>query len=190
MSGETLELWRLFPYEQTAQPGEPYSPTFVPRPTGRNRFDLPDDQSRVLYLAESAEHAVAEYLQVFRGRSITDKQLQLVGRELALARVSPSGSDRGAIADLCDPAVLAGHEMWPDRVASRDRFVTQPLARHVWDLGFAGLRWWSSFWGDWHTVVLFTDRLTGPLEATEPEVLTVDTPALRDAADALEILVS
>lgn len=81
-----------------------------------------------------------------------------------------------------------------DRVASRHRSVTQPIARAVWDAGYAGLRWWSSFWGDWHTVVLFPARLTRPVRLDfgkptrrKPTRLTLETPALLDAARLLGI---
>lgn len=82
---------------------------------------------------------------------------------------SPGGSAASAgregpgarIADLCDAGVLQRLGTAPDRVASRHRTVTQPIARTIWDAEYAGLRWWSRFWGDWHTTVLFTARLTG-----------------------------
>ena len=63
--------------------------------------------------------------------------------------------------------------------------VTQPIARAAWKAGHHGLRWWSSFWGEWHTVVLFTKRLSGTLGFGEPGVLTVDHPAVTEAASLL-----
>lgn len=133
---------------------------------------------------------MAEYIQGFRGRSISQGHLLRDGHGLALTRISCAENDRDRLVDLCDPSALDLHELAPDLIASRERDVTQPLAQRIWDLGYAGLRWWSSFWGDWHTVVLFVERLEGELEASEPEVLTLDTPALRAAADALEIRLS
>ncbi len=190
MSVSSAELWRLFPFDPRAEPGSPHSASFVPRPTGRNRFDLPEDQSRVLYLAESPEHAVAEYLQFFRGRSLKAEQLALWGHGLALTKLLCPFAEGDAIVDLCDPRLMAMHGMPPDRIASRDPLITQPIAQRIWDLGHAGLRWWSSFWGDWHTVVLFVARLQSELDASEPEVLTLASSALRAAADALEIRVN
>ncbi|HZD04543.1 MAG TPA: hypothetical protein VE173_06485, partial [Longimicrobiales bacterium] len=70
------------------------------------------------------------------------------------------------IADLCDAVVLQRLGTAPDRVASRHRTVTQPIARAIWEAEYAGLRWWSRFWGDWHTTVLFTARLTGEAEGS------------------------
>jgi len=186
---ESRVLWRVFPFDAGARSGARFSASFVPRPTGRNRFDLPLASSRVLYLSESPEHAVAEHLQSFRGRSVTDRHLVLGGRPLTLVRVTPRAPD-GSIADLCDPELLAEHGLPPDRVASRRRGVTQPMARLLWDRGYSGLRWWSAFWGDWHTVVLFVARLEAPLDTAEPESLTVETPAVRSAADALGIRIA
>ncbi len=61
------------------------------------------------------------------------------------------------------------------------------MARALWDSGYAGLRWWSSFWGDWHTWVLFTSRTEGRLTFGQPGVLAVESPAVTDAARALGI---
>lgn len=178
-----LRLWRAFPWDPDARAGAPSSPSFAPRPTGRGRFDLPLQSSPTLYLAESPEHAVGEMIQPWRGRAIGPRHLERAGHTLALVEVHLT-APHGAISDLCDPSTLGAVPAPPDRVASRRRSVTQPIARAVWDAGHAGLRWWSSFWGDWHTLVLFSARLTRPiqLEFGEPTRLTLETPALLDAA--------
>ena len=48
-----------------------------------------------------------------------------------------------------------------------------------------GLRWWSSFWGDWHGVVLFTARAERSLAFGQPQVLSPDNTALQQAAATL-----
>lgn len=181
-------LWRVFPWDRTAREQAPFSPSFVPRPTGRGRFDLPLGTSPTLYLAESPEHAIGESIQPWRGGVITPGHLQRAGLELALVDVTVTGPD-GAIADLCDPSILASLPTRPDRVASRHRPMTQPVAREVWEAGYAGLRWWSSFWGDWHTVVLFSARLTQlpRMKFGIPEPLSLDTPAVVEASRLLGI---
>lgn len=187
-------LWRVFPWEGKAAMGAPFSPSFVPEPTGRGRFDLPGRLSPVLYLAETPEHAVAELLHPWRGRTLDGRHLSRSGRPLALVEVSLAGatvtsSPRGGlvaeaggaanpgpaagspepvpsagegsgrrVADLCDPTVLERAGIAPDRVASRHRALTQPIARALWDADYVGLRWWSRFWGDWHSTILFTAR--------------------------------
>jgi hypothetical protein len=99
----------------------------------------------------------------------------------------PRKSSR-SLADLCEAGFLADSRIRPDITASRHRHLTQPVARAVWDAGHHGLRWWSSFWGDWHTVVLFEARLPGGIRFGEPEILGVDHPAVETAADLLGML--
>jgi hypothetical protein len=166
----------------------------VPDPTGRGRFDLPARLSPVLYLAESPEHAVAEVLHSWRGRRIGARHLRRAGHVLASVHVRWASREAG-VADLCDPDALAALAIPPDRIASRHRSVTQPIAQAVWDTGHAGLRWWSRFWGDWHTTVAFTARGPGgraPASQAsqlfdEPEPLTLESPALLEAARLLGI---
>jgi hypothetical protein len=167
----------------------------VPGPTGRGRFDLPARLSRVRYLAESPEHALAEFLHPWRGQTIDDRHLRRAGYALALVEVhAGSGGDAaGGLADLCDPSVLATLAIPPDHIASRHRAKTQPLARAIWHAGYHGLRWWSRFWGDWHTIVHFTARSDGgessaaPAIRAAPERITTSSPVLQEAARLLGI---
>lgn len=177
-------VWRVFPWDPEAGSGRPFSPSFVPPTTGRGRFDLPVDHSPILYVAESPEHAVAEALVPWRNRPLTIRHLERAGRGLALVRVRVPDDPDLALADLCDPGVLLDLDAGPDRIASRHRWITQPISRAVWDAGHAGLRWWSAFWGDWHGAVLFLARLGG-VRFGEPQPLTLETRAVIDAAEAL-----
>ena len=177
------ELWRVFPWDARSREGDLFSPSYVPATTGRGRFDLPRDLSPVLYLAESEEHAISELLQPWRGYRLTPAQLERAGRPLAVSRVSVSGSAR--LLDLCDPETLTDLGVGADVTASRVRERTQPIARSVWERGGHGLRWWSSFSGDWHTVVLFTRRLANQMTFSEPVPLTLDRAAVVRAASLL-----
>lgn len=183
-TGSGLSLWRVFPWDHRATNGKRFSPSHVPLPTGRGRFDLPRDLSPVLYLAESPEHAIAEGLQRWRGRPLAPYHLRRAGLPLALVQVRLAGVLASTLVDLCDPRELSSLETRPDVTASRHRERTQPLARAVWDRGGSGLRWWSSFWGDWHTVVLFTRRARG-VRFGSPEELHVGRPSVLHAADLL-----
>jgi hypothetical protein len=184
----------VLPWDTGARSGERFSPSYVPAPTGRGRFDLPARLSRSLYLAESPEHAVAELLHPWRGRRIDERHLLRAGRALALVEIRrevpewESSDEPPGIADLCDPGTLDDLEARPDGVASHHRSVTQPIARAVWDAGASGLRWWSRFWGDWHTTVLFTERAhrdSTALSFGGPETLSLGSPALLEAARLL-----
>lgn len=185
----TPSRWRVFPWDPEAREGAPFSPAFVPDPTGRGRFDLPPSLSGVIYLAESPAHAVAELIHPWRGRAIDARHLTRAGHRLAVVEVTGGPAGR-ALADLCDPATLQRLEVAPDGVASRVRSLTQPIARRVWDSGAAGLRWWSRFWGDWHTTVVFVRRAEdreSRLVFGDPEPLLTDSPAVEEAAEALGI---
>jgi len=177
--------WRVFPWDAGAEPGHRFSPSFIPRPTGLGRFDLPVDLSSVLYLAESPAHAVGEALQSWRNSSLTRRHLELDGTQLALVEVTISHEGAAALIDLCKPRALDAGPTRPDLVASRHRGVTQPIARQAWKAGHTGLRWWSSFWGDWHTTVLFSARVKEDLRFSQPTPLELDSPALKDAARTL-----
>jgi len=181
------ELWRVFPWDERASPGETFSPSFIPSSTGRGRFDLSRDRSSVLYLAESPDHAVGESLQPWRGRRIGERHLTRAGLRLSLVAVSIDDDAAAALADLCDPKLLAETGLPPDHLASRRRWVTQPLATSLWDQGYPGLRWWSGFRGDWHTVVLFLARIGDRLAFGEPAPLALGSPAVTEAARLLGI---
>jgi hypothetical protein len=154
---------------------------------GQGRFDLPDSATGVLYLAETPEHAVAERIRGFRGRTLRGAHLIFEARPLALVSFDLGDPFREEIADLCRPDLLARLDLAPDRIASRNRKVTQAIAARIHTDGWRGLRWWSAFFGEWHTIVLFRDRITAPLENDDPEPLSLDHPAVVEAATVLGI---
>jgi len=180
-------LWRVFPWDEGAAPGTRFSASFVPAPTGRGRFDLPRGLSNTLYVAESPEHAVGEVIQPWRGQRIGAPHFRRAGFPLALTRVTMAPGIEDDLVDLCDPRVLKDEGIAPDLSASRHRENTQPLALQVWDTGAFGLRWWSSFWGDWHTLMLFTARTGDRIEFGDPIPLTPSDPAVVRAADLMGI---
>ena len=97
-----------------------------------------------------------------------------------------SEQTRKSIADLCDPGALRSLGVAPDRVAARDRESTQAIAAMVAETGASGLRWWSAFFGEWHTLALFVDRLDADaLAFGKPRVIELGDPALAAALSAL-----
>lgn len=180
-------FWRAFPWNPGAPAGAPYSASFVPAVQANGRFDL--QRSVVLYFAESPEHAVAEKIQRYRGFELAEADLVQSGVRLGLGSVLLSSAGRAGIADLCDPDELARRRIRPDTVASRDFSKTRRVAEDLYRDGRTGLRWWSSFSGDWHTIVLFCGRLGGAdLGFGEPESLSLQHPAVAGAAEALGVL--
>ncbi len=170
--------WRVFPWDRAANAGEPFSPSYVHPTQGSGRFDLTG--KLVVYLAETAVHAVAEKLQRFRGQKINRKDLIESGRPLALVECQVG---KITIADLCDPRVLVQHDIAPDVLASREVAKTQPVAAALSQAGFDGLRWWSALSGDWHTIVVFQ----GDIAYGEPEPLTIGHKAVHEASVALGV---
>lgn len=136
----------------------------------------------MLYAAQTPDHAVGEMLQPWRGRRLEPFHLTRANLPLAIVELEVPPVSGRRLADLCDASYLAGAGVAPDATASRLRTLTQPVARAAWAAGHHGLRWWSSFWGDWHTIVLFTARIAEDLRPGAPVVLTVDHPAAVRAA--------
>ena len=187
MTPPPRELWRAFPWDPGAPAGKRFSITYVTPLQGKGRFDLPGVPAAVLYLAETPEHAVAEMIQHYRGQVLDEADLRIAGHPLALVALRPSMRIRKAVIDLCDPGVLARLGIRPDETASRDRRRTQGIAARIHAAGHAGLRWWSALSGDWHTVILFRNRLGRfPAHGT-PEPLTLEHAAVREAARALGV---
>jgi hypothetical protein len=178
-------VWRAFPWDPRARDDEPFSPSYLPMGQGSGRFDLPGRPDGVLYTAETPEHAIAERIQQYRGRVLEDADLVVARHRLALVAMEVPLELREGVADLCDARVLVKLRVRPDDTASRHRATTQRIAASVYAGGHTGLRWWSAFFGDWHAVVLFRDRLAARPRFDVPEPLTPGHQALRDAAGLL-----
>ena len=185
-------LWRVFPWDPDASEGDHFSPQFVPPPAtqGSGRFDLPRSRAAVTYFAESPDHAIAELLQGFRGHTLEPADLMRYGRRLALVNAVLAARPREGIFDFCSAAELVKERIAPDATAARHRLKTQRSALQLHAAGHAGLRWWSTFFGEWHTVVLFRDRInTHDLEFAAPLALDLKNPHLIEAARLLDVVV-
>jgi hypothetical protein len=182
-------LWRVFPWDPRARAGGPYSPAYLPAQSGQGRFDLPlQGTASSWYFAETPEHAVGEKIQDLRGQSLMDEFLLERGYRLALCSVELS--DGVPIADFCISSHLMERDVLPDRLAYRDRDVTRAIVRRLReaDPHLAGFRWWSALFGEWHTRVLFSDRLpANVLSFGEPEYLIPESPAVVGACGWLGI---
>jgi hypothetical protein len=192
VSGTSLpavSLWRCFPWNAGAKPGEPFSPEYLQSGQTAGRFDL-QDRPPVRYLAGTAEHAVGEILQGFRGATLTPAHLKRHGWPLALVEVTAPGTVMSRVANLDDPSVLLSFGLRPGELAHHDRAVTQAVARQVHAAGHAGLRWWSALTGAWASTVLFTDAVPRKdLTFGASELLTLKSPAVVEAARLLGIAV-
>ena len=183
-------LWRVFPWDPQAAAGERFSASFLPGGQGRNRFDLRGSPRGVLYLAGSEEHAVAEMIQGYRNSPapLTNDDLTVWGHRYALVSVGLPAELWPDIEDLCQPEALARLQITADLPPSRDRRLTQQISSALHSRGHAGLRWWSAFWGEWHTTVLFLDRIPADgITWGTPLPLDISMPAVVEAARLLDI---
>ena len=187
-SAADLVLWRVFPFDAEAADGAPYSVRSVApahRQTG-GRFDL--GTSPVLYLGESPAHALSEVLRRFSGATLTPALLRHSRHPLALVRVGVPAPIAAVLVDLADPAALVRLGVRPDTLALPEsgRALTQAVSRRVHESGAPGFRWWSALHGGWHSTILFVDRVAlSDLAFGEPEILTIDHPAVTEAAPYL-----
>lgn len=177
-----MTLYRCFAWDRDALMEGPGGPLWFPRGfQGDGRHDNPDLYG-CLYAADGSISSVVEQLARFRGRRLTPARLRRRGLPLALAEIE---LDEGAaLIDLDDPDVLVRERLRPSRVATRDRSGTQRQALELYrrHRSAAGLRWWSTWEALWANVTLF-DRAGPRLRVTAVRELTLDTPALIQAAD-------
>jgi hypothetical protein len=182
-------LYRVFRHRADAAVTERGGALHVPRDRqGAGRHDDPARYG-AFYAARSAVAAVAESIAAFRGQDLDDSNLKMAdGSRLALATYDDTAID--PLTDLDEPAVLLAAGWRPSGVASRDRRVTQAMARRLFDAGAPGISWWSTLESAWTNVTLFAERTIEPeiLQlAAEPERLSLRHPALVAAADHLVI---
>jgi RES domain len=177
-------LWRVFPWQPGAQPAEPGGPLFAPRAFqvgGRH-----DNRARYgcLYASIEPAAAVAELLAQFRGGPLEAGLFELDGAAVSLVAVDLAPD--APLIDLDEPRVLERERLRPSQVATRERTATQGYAERLFDghPEALGLRWWSTLESSWINVTLF-DRAIPELTAARPEELTLEHPAVVEAADLL-----
>ncbi len=182
-----MRLWRIFPWNPSARPGERGHALHLARDLqGGGRHDNPDRYG-ALYVSEAAHAAAGEVIAHLRGQRLDDADLERSGLRLAL--VPLDAEVEGDLWDLDDPRTLARHGLRPSRVATRDRAVTQRWAADLFRARplRAGLRWWSTLESLWMHVTLFDRAMPRVALAADPEPLRTVHAAVRTAADALGI---
>jgi RES domain len=182
-------LYRWFPWVPGADAHEPGGALYVPRfDQGGGRHDNPEVYG-ALYLSRLPASPVAEQLREYVGRPVEDTRLLREGFPGALAAVDEEGL--AELLDLDDPVNLAARGLRPSGVATRKRRLTQRMALELYGEGVAGFEWWSTIEAAWINVTLFADRVTDRLQVVdEPEPLTLDHAAVREAAEAVGVLLA
>jgi hypothetical protein len=181
-------LHRCFPVSPRARPEAPDGPLWFPRPLqGEGRHDNPDIYG-CLYLADRPVSSVVEQLAAFRGQRLSASLLRRRGLPLALAEIELD--DAAALVDLDDPGTLGREGLRPSMVATRHREVTQPQALDLYRRhpDAAGLQWWSAWESRWANITVF-DRAASALRLRRTQVLTLDHPAVVEAADMFALRV-
>jgi RES domain len=183
-----LRLLRTLPYSPRSGDQEPGGARWFPREfQGEGRHDNPSLYG-CLYVSEVPVSAVAEALAMFRGSgAVRESMLTRFGLRLALIELRLP--DSATLLDLDDPLVLSAERLRPSQVASHRRTLTREHAAELFHAhpGIAGLRWWSSLESTWINATLF-DRAARYLRVQSIEPLTLDHPAVREAADFLGLL--
>jgi hypothetical protein len=159
---------------------------YVPRVLqGEGRHDNPARYA-AFYLSRRPESVIAEILRFLRLHEVLEADLRSEGRPYGLAAIDDDGIHD--LLDLDDPRNLVDRALRPSRVATRNRRVTRRLALGVFEEGVAGFEWWSAIEASWINVTLFADRAVDRLRlVSEPEVLTLDHPAVVAAAEAIGV---
>lgn len=182
-------LYRLFPHEPGAGPHDEWGPLRVARAyQGWGRHDNPDAYG-ALYLSREPAAAVVERLRRLLGRELSEARLHPKGRTLSLAGIDDGALD--PLPDLDDPQELLDRGLRPSVVASRERDRTQPIALAAFEEGHDGISWWSTVEASWTNVTLFAERALPKLSlAGDPEPLSMEHPALLEAAEAIGLPVA
>lgn len=174
-------LYRCFAWDEEADPKAPDGPLWFPREfQGEGRHDNPDVFG-CLYLSDRPVSCIVEQLARFRGQRLIPSMLRRRGLPLALAALALA--DGAELIDLDEPRVLRQERLKPSAVATRDRRITQPQARGLFERHprAAGLRWWSTYESLWINVTLF-DRAARQLRVENVRALTLDDPSVGEAA--------
>jgi RES domain len=180
-------LYRRFPMIPGAAPDEPGGPLFVPRfDQGEGRHDNPDVYG-ALYVSRDPVSPVAELLKDMPLGALPPSLLEHEGHAYALVALDDASLED--VLDLDDPRTLVARDLRPSRVATGERTVTQRMALEVYQEGAVGISWWSTIEASWINVTLFAERASRRLPlAGEPETLTPDHPAVREAAEAVGVI--
>lgn len=184
-----MEFWRVFNWNPNASTTQENGhPLFVWLRQGSGRIDDPEGGYRVLYAADQPEGAVAEAF----GRFITWSP-----DILEMPRLAPTGTVKAlakyrgnpAVLDLDDPSALLEWSLRPSQVVSRDKESTQQWARAIYDGGsHAGVSWWSYYDPQWSSTGLWDISSLTVVE--EPVALTLDHPAVQDAASIIRRVIT
>lgn len=154
-----MQVYRIFPYNPSADPGEPGHPDYIHWPAqGGNRLDNPGHYA-TWYYGVTPEAAIGESFGNYRLWSEPMLRVQSVGRKvLGIYEIA----DDPGVLDLDDANNLLDWGLRPTQVIMRNRRATQTWALRIfsdtahdgsrkWD----GVHWWSFHRPQWRVYGLW-----------------------------------
>jgi hypothetical protein len=179
-----VTFYRSFAWNARAEADEPDGPLWFPRSLqGDGRHDNPD-LFGCLYLSEEELSPVVEQLARFRTQRLIPSMLRRNGLPLAVAAIHCTPALR--LIDLDDPVALVARGLRPSLVSTRQRAVTQPQARAIYEEArhHDGIRWWSTYESAWMNITLF-DRAASKLRVASVRALSVTDALVTECAEFL-----
>lgn len=174
------DLYRVFPYDESAAPNERGGALFVPDPAD-GRIANPD-LYRELYLAGSPNAAIAERFGRFvRWRAETFQPGN--GLPFALAHFNLLSSV--CICDLDDVGTLRAYGVdRPTDVVTPQRRTTQSWARRIFKSGrWGGICWWSHYYPAYRIYGVWAVESLALVEP--PSILTIECAEVSQTASEI-----
>lgn len=155
-------------------------PFYVPRvQQGGGRHDIPDDG--IIYCSLEPLSALVEKLDKFKNQKISlDDLTRVDGSRMALAEFKVKN---GNLLDCRLAETLEKLKVTSGVMASRERKVTQPISKSIYDMDMDGFIWNSAIDGKWSNASLFLSRVREKLELLNLEVLDLKQRAFLEAAE-------
>lgn len=184
-------VYRVFPYDDSAGPGEPGHPLYLHKPQGRGRLDNPRYYD-TWYFGATPEVPVGE---VFGDLDAwTDEMFEFPALPNALRALGVYElPDDLNLLNLDDARNLLDRGLRPTQVISRVRAQSQAWALHIFQESAAaggrrwdGVRWWSFHRPTWEVVAVWSEASAPlPFDFVGVEYLHVNHPVVVAASRTL-----
>jgi hypothetical protein len=183
-----VDLYRVFPFNPESLKYQPGHVFYVSqKKQGQGRFDIPELDG-VLYCSRDSISAIAEFIQVFRGQSITSAHFERAdGLTMAIANFQYPDSKK--LINLDDPKTLVKFNIRPSHFLTRNRLKTKAVCQQIYKKTNDGFLWPSTLEGSWVNCCLFESRVRSKLSITTIRPLTLDMSELQEAAKILGVFI-
>lgn len=184
-------VYRVFPYDPAAGPGDPGHPLYLHKPQGKGRLDNPRFYD-TWYFGQTPEVPVGEVFGDLP--SWSDAMFEFPALPNALRAMGVYElADTLNLLDLDDAQNLLDRGLRPTQVIERVRANTQSWALRIFEESgptglrkWDGVKWWSFQRPSWEvTAVWHVPSEPLPMEFVAVEFLDVTHPVIRAAARTL-----